>query len=112
MSGPDIFEPHRQAWRNKAALRRYYECEIFDRIIAEMRPGPALEIGTGPGFFADYHPGMTGLDVIPAHPSARSGDVHAMPFDDGAFANVVGVDVLHHLARQPAFILQKIQILS
>lgn len=99
MSGPDIFEPHRQAWRNKAALRRYYECEIFDRIIAEMRPGPALEIGTGPGFFADYHPGMTGLDVIPAHPSARSGDVHAMPFDDGAFANVVGVDVLHHLAR-------------
>lgn len=99
MSASDIFAPHRQAWRDKPALRRYYEQEIFDRIIAEMRPGPSLEIGTGPGFFADYHPGMTGLDVIPAHPSVTAGDVHAMSFDDGAFTNVVGVDVLHHLAR-------------
>ena len=83
----------------KTALRQYYHREIFDRIIAEMQPGPALEIGTGPGFFADYHPGMTGLDVIVAHPSTMAGDVHAMAFSDGAFANVVGVDVLHHLAR-------------
>ena len=99
MSTADIFEPHRQAWRKKSALRRYYQCEIFDRIIAEMRPGPSLEIGTGPGFFADYHPGMIGLDVMPAHSRAMAGDVHGMPFADGDFAKVVGVDVLHHLAR-------------
>lgn len=99
MSAADIFEPHRRAWRGKPALRHYYRCEIFDRIIAEMRPGAALEIGTGPGFFADYHPGMTGIDVMPSHPSAVSGDVHKMPFTDRAFANVVGVDILHHLAR-------------
>lgn len=99
MSAADIFEPHRQAWRAKSALRHYYRLEIFDRIVAETRPGPTLEIGTGAGFFADYHPGMTGLDVMPAHPSAIPGDVHKMPFIEGAFANVVGVDVLHHLER-------------
>lgn len=99
MSAADIFAPHRQAWRNKPALRQYYQREIFDRIIAAMRPGPALEIGTGAGFFADYHPGMTGLDVMPACPGAIVGDVHDMPVADAAFANVVGVDVLHHLAR-------------
>jgi SAM-dependent methyltransferase len=99
VSTADIFESHRQAWRTKAALRHYYRHEIFDRIIAETRVGPTLEIGAGPGFFSDYHPGMTGLDVMPSHPSAIPGDVHAMPFADAAFANVVGVDVLHHLAR-------------
>lgn len=99
MSPVDIFESHRQAWRAKPALRHYYRFEIFDRIVAEMQPGAALEIGTGAGFFAEYHPGMTGLDVVPAHPSAIPGDVHKMPFTDGAFANVVGVDVLHHLER-------------
>lgn len=99
MSNLDIFEQHRQAWRAKPALRQYYQHEIFDRIIVEMRPGSALEIGTGPGFFADYHPGMIGLDVMPSHARAIPGDVHAMPFTDGAFTNVVGVDVLHHLAH-------------
>ena len=107
MSEIDIFTVHRNAWQSKPALRHYYAREIFDRIIAEMRPGQTLEIGTGPGFFADYHPGMTGLDVMPDHPSAIQGDVHHMPFADGTFANVVGVDVLHHLAR-PAVALRDI----
>lgn len=107
MTDTDIFTAHRDAWRAKPALRRYYQREIFDRIGGEMRPGPTLEIGTGAGFFADYRPGMTGIDVTPVHPSAIPGDVHQMPFDDGAFANVVGVDVLHHLAR-PATALREI----
>jgi SAM-dependent methyltransferase len=99
VSGAGIFAAHRDAWQAKPALRRYYREEIFERIEAEMRPGATLEIGTGAGFFADYRPGMTGIDVVPDHPSAVPGDVHRMPFGEGAFANVVGVDVLHHLAR-------------
>ena len=86
MTDTDIFTTHRDAWQAKPALRRYYQREIFDRIGGEMRPGPTLEIGTGAGFFADYRPGMTGIDVTPVHPSAIPGDVHQMPFDDGAFA--------------------------
>lgn len=95
----DIFAGHRRAWDKKRALRLYYQREIFERIVAQLCPGPTLEIGTGPGFFADYHPGMTGLDIAAFHPGVIPGDVHDMPFPDASFANVVGVDVLHHLAK-------------
>ena len=64
----DIFAGHRRAWDKKRALRLYYQRDIFERIVAQLRPGATLEIGTGPGFFADYHPGMTGLDIAAFHP--------------------------------------------
>lgn len=111
-SAGDIFAAHRRAWEKKRALRLYYQHEIFDRIVAQLRPGATLEIGTGPGFFADYHPGMTGLDVAPFHPAVVPGDVHDMPFAAGAFANVVAVDVLHHLAQPGRALSEIARVLS
>lgn len=108
----DIFAAHRRAWEKKRALRLYYQREIFDRIIARLRPGATLEIGTGPGFFADYHPGMTGLDVAPFYPAVVPGDVHDMPFSAAAFANVVAVDVLHHLASPGRALSEIARVLS
>ncbi|MFN4283658.1 MAG: class I SAM-dependent methyltransferase [Alphaproteobacteria bacterium] len=93
-----VFADHRAAWAQKRALRLYYQREIFARVVAELRPGRTLEVGTGPGFFADFHPGMTGLDVESCHPGVVAGDAHAMPFADATFDNVAMIDVLHHLA--------------
>ena len=47
----DWIAEHHRVWRKKAALRHYYERDIFDRIRAELRPGRTLELGAGPGFF-------------------------------------------------------------
>ncbi len=107
-----IFAKHRAVWARKRALRLYYEREIFDRIIGALAPGPVLEIGSGPGFFADYRPDIVGLDVVSAHPRVKQGDVHAMPLDAGSFANVVAVDVLHHLAQPARALAEVARVLS
>jgi SAM-dependent methyltransferase len=97
-----------QRWREKPGLRRYYREEIFDRIIAHMVPGPGLEIGAGPSFFHRRYDGdLVALDIDPGTAVDVRGDVHALPFADDAFANVVGTDVLHHLSR-PALALREI----
>ena len=95
----DAIAAHCRAWRAKAGLRFYYRQEIFDRIVAAMVPGPSLELGAGPGFFAEYRPGAVMLDIVPGQPGSLCADAHHLPFRDRAFANVVGVDVVHHLAR-------------
>lgn len=95
----DAFAAHRWAWDAKAGLRFYYRREIFDRIVAAMAPGPSLELGAGPGFFAEHWPGAVMLDIVPGLPGSLCADAHRLPFRGGAFANVVGVDVVHHLAR-------------
>lgn len=95
----DALAAHRRAWGAKAGLRFYYRQEIFDRIVAAMTPGRSLELGAGPGFFAEHRPGAVMLDIVPGLPGSLCADAHRLPFRDGAFANVIGVDVVHHLAR-------------
>src|SRR5258708_5024140 len=96
---PSWIDRHRDCWRRKPALRWYYETQIFDRIIRRMNPGETLELGSGPGFFASYRPGMVSSDITPTGSHVVEADAHDLPFVDGRFSNVVGVDVLHHLAR-------------
>lgn len=93
------FADHRRVWDTKAAVRFYYRPEIFDRILAQLVPGPTLELGAGPGFFAAYRPGAVTLDIAVSGAAQLCADAHRLPFAAGVFANVVGVDVIHHLAR-------------
>ena len=71
-----------------------------------MKPGQTLELGSGPGFFAEYNPGMINTDISPTGSDTTLADVHALPFADGCFTNIVGVDVLHHFA-QPGLALRE-----
>ncbi len=102
---------HRSRWHLKAALRRYYQREIFSPLLAAVgRQGPLLEIGAGPGFFREYAAGQ-GTDVFSVDIDSGASadvccDVHALPFVDACFSGVAGVDVLHHIAR-PAVALRE-----
>lgn len=91
-------ERHQRIWREKAVLREYYEREYFSRIVAELPQGRTLEVGAGPGFFAQYRRADVVSDITPAPHVDQLVDVHAMPFADNEFAAVVGVDVVHHFA--------------
>lgn len=95
----DWIAAHRHAWRRKACLRRYYEREIFARLSERLGRGRTLELGAGPGLFAEGHPEVVASDLSPGPCTAVVCDAHALPFADGAFANVVAIDTLHHLAR-------------
>jgi len=104
---PDWIRRHRSVWVKKRSLRHYYQSEIFDRLIAGMVGGRTLELGAGPGFFAEYHPGHLTTDILFSPNITVCSDAHALPFRDNVFGNVVGIDVLHHLAR-PAEALREI----
>jgi len=98
-SDNDWVEKHRSVWERKSGLRDYYQTQIFDRIIPEMNDGETLQLGTGPGFFSRYHPGMVNSDITGHDGVDTIADVHDLQFEDASFDNIVGVDVLHHFAR-------------
>ena len=103
---------HRTTWRRKSVLRDYYRNEFFKRIVSAIPPGRTLEIGSGPGFFAEYHRCDVVTDVTDADHVDQVVDIHHTPFADGEFAAVIGVDVIHHFyhpaaaSREIARILQ------
>jgi len=108
----DWIATHRRVWRKKAALRRYYERDVFDRIRAELKPGRILELGSGPGFFAADRPDIVAMDITVGPRSNVVADAHLLPFQDRAFTNVVGIDVFHHLARPGQVLAEVARILT
>lgn len=101
---PDWIRQHQAAWQAKPGLADYYRREIFGRIEAALAPiaamaGPRLEIGTGPGFLARHRGDLLSIDLTAHAGVSVCADVHALPFAAGSLAAVVGIDVLHHLAR-------------
>ncbi|MGI9302571.1 MAG: class I SAM-dependent methyltransferase [Gammaproteobacteria bacterium] len=93
---PEWIAAHRAVWDAKPGLRKYYEKEYFERIAAAMPSGRSCELGSGPGFFTDYHRCTVVTDISPSAHIDRQVDVHQLPFDDESFSAVVGIDVFHH----------------
>ena len=88
----------------------------IDALVAASQPCTVLDAGCGEGFIAGYlkqrHPDwqITGVDAsaaaidyAQAHfgtaATFQTGDVRALPFEDGAFDVVLCSEVLEHLAR-------------
>lgn len=93
---PPWIVAHRETWARKPLLRSFYTEEYFERIVRAMVPGRSLELGAGPGFFAQFHRCDVVSDVAPADHVDQVVDVHAMPFAEGSFDCVVGIDIVHH----------------
>lgn len=100
------------AWHAKPGLAGYYRQEIFARLVAALGPGPTLELGSGPGLFAAYHPNMVTCDIVATGSVQVCADAHALPFAPASFGNVAGIDVLHHLARPGVALAAIAQVLK
>jgi len=87
---------HRDVWKAKPILRRVYR-RWYDRIRRATVPGRTLEVGGGSGNFKEYWPELVSSDVVKSCGLDLRADCLALPFQDDAFDNVVGVDILHHL---------------
>ncbi|MCM2416767.1 methyltransferase domain-containing protein [Streptomyces sp. RKAG293] len=95
------------------------------RLVADLAPGPVLEVGTGTGIVAA---GLTelghrvyGVDLSPPMLSRAHGrlggrvavaDAQSLPFADGVFADVVFVHVLHLVADMPAALREAARVLA
>jgi SAM-dependent methyltransferase len=109
---------HRELWAAKPVLARLYE-PWFELLLAACPQGArVLEVGAGPGFLGPFaaqrRPDLRffASDLHPAPWNALAADAFRLPLADAAVGAVVGLDVLHHLARPAGFFREAARVLS
>lgn len=110
-------QEHACIWADKPSLRRAYE--VWFRLLTDPLPPNArvLEVGAGPGMLSRHarsvRPDLRWVasDLVVAPWNDLSADAATLPFVSGAFEAVVGLDVIHHLARPRAFLSEAARVL-
>lgn len=107
------FENLRKAWRSNQALRVLYQ-RWYERI-RDLLPASALgswvEIGSGPGFAAEFIPQMELTDIVKAPWHQRCVSADSLPFADASVGALVMFDVLHHLSAPTKFFQEAVRVL-
>jgi len=109
----DELRPLEAAWRRRPLVRRLYR-DWFERVVARLAPvpGPTVELGSGIGAFKEHHPATLATDVEPTPWAERVVDAEELPFEDVSVANIVLIDVFHHLARPRRFLDAAARVLA
>ena len=115
--GPQRLAEHRRIWEKKPVLSRVYGV-WFDALLASLPPEPrVVEVGAGPGFLSGHArqrtPGLSWVatDLLETPWNDVVADGLRLPFRGGAFNAVVGLDLVHHLARPAAFFAEAARVL-
>lgn len=74
--------------------------------------GKTVELGAGSGNFKEFKPDVISADIEPQEWLDICFDAHYMPFEDGEVANIVMIDVLHHLAHPVHFLNEAWRVLE
>jgi SAM-dependent methyltransferase len=106
----DQLADHRSMWDRKPVLRLVYD-DFYDRIAAACRPGLTIEIGGGIGNLKRRLTDVVATDVQSAPWLDCVADAQRLPFVDGCAANIVMVDVLHHLEFPVVFFREAARVL-
>jgi SAM-dependent methyltransferase len=92
----EALQEYRRIWERKPVLRAIYD-DFYGRIAASCRVGLTIEIGGGIGNLKDRLNDVVSTDIQFAPWLDCVADAQRLPFADGAAANIVMVDVLHHI---------------
>jgi SAM-dependent methyltransferase len=100
----DALAEQEAAWRRRPLVRRLYN-DWFDLIVAQLAPveGPTVELGSGFAPLKARLPDLVATDIQPTPWIDEVADAHSLPYADGSLANLVAVDVVHHLADPARF---------
>ena len=91
-------------------LRLVYD-DFYDRIAAACRPGLTIEIGGGIGNLKRRLTDVVATDIQCAPWLDCVADAQRLPFADACAANIVMVDVLHHLEFPLVFFREAARVL-
>lgn len=100
----------REVWARKPSLRRVYT-DLYRQIDARRIPGLTVEIGGGSGNFKDFAPDTISTDIVATPWLDAVADAAHLPFANGSVANVVMVDVLHHIEYPALFLDEAARVL-
>ena len=100
----------RAAWDAKGSLRALY-ADYYRRIRRGLTAGPTLEVGAGFGNMKHFDPAVVSIDMLAAPGLDAMADAQHLPFAAGCFANIVMVDVLHHVERPLDFFREAARVL-
>lgn len=108
----ETLQAQRDAWSRRPLLRALYT-GWFRLIERELSPldGPTVELGSGIGSFKEFRPATIATDVADTPWSDEVVDAEALPYDDGCVANLVMLDVLHHLRHPSRFLAEAERVL-
>ena len=97
-------EHHARIWRQRPLTREIYS-RYFDLIDSTRSQvaGASLELGAGPGHYSKSRPDTFGCDLVPCPWLDCAADAGRLPVADAALANLIMIDVLHHLPDPTAF---------
>ena len=105
-------EAQERAWRSRPLLRRLYgEWYALVRDRLAHVEGPTVELGSGIGKLREVVPEVELTDVEATRWTDVVVDAEALPYDDRSVANLVLVDVFHHLARPARFLDEALRVL-
>jgi SAM-dependent methyltransferase len=109
----DVLAAQDQAWYERPLTRRLYR-DWFEEIGARLTsvPGRTVELGSGIGRFTEMFPASVATDVEPTPWAEEVVDAEALPYEAGSLANLVLVDVFHHVARPAAFLDEARRVLA
>ena len=101
------------AWRKRGLVRRLYrEWHELIRERLAIVDGPTVELGSGFGALAGSIPAVVLTDVMKTPWVDSVVDAEQMPFADGSIANLVLVDVFHHLPHPRRFLDEARRVLA
>ncbi len=111
----NVLEQHKQeihqnlkAWNSKPLLHRIYR-EFYKTIAREVLPAEAgitVDVGSGFGNVTEVLPHCLRTDIFPYPWLDRVENAYALSFDNSTVANIILIDVFHHL-RYPGTALNE-----
>lgn len=107
----NILTGYRNTWESKAVLRTIYH-RLYEHIVAATVAGETLEVGGGSGNLKSLLEGVVSTDIVASSWLDVVADAQALPFRDGCFSNIVGVDIVHHIEAPLCFFEEAFRVLE
>lgn len=101
---------HREVWASKPVLREVYG-HLYRRIAASCGPGLTIEVGGGSGNFKQFAPDVLSFDIVHEPWLDFVADAQALPLRSSSVANIVMLDVLHHIEYPIRFLRDAARVL-
>ncbi len=108
----ETLQAHREAWERRPLLRSLYR-EWFGKVERELSalPGLCVELGCGIGAFKDFRPATVATDIAATPWADAIVDAQELPYADASIANLVLIDVFHHIPSVACFLDEATRVL-